>query len=66
MLYVPNRWILFLMKHINEDNGAKHFVFQGGIYMYTIVNSFVDRLIFALIIISMVPILLGYSEYKMH
>ena len=31
--------------------------------MYTIVNSFVDRLIFALIIISMVPILLGYSEY---
>ncbi|KAK3095529.1 hypothetical protein FSP39_015717 [Pinctada imbricata] len=37
---------------------------QGGIYLYTIVNSFVDRLIFSVIILSTVPFLIGYIKQE--
>ena len=37
-------------------------IFQGGIHLYVIVNDYVDRLLFTLIIISTVPFLVGYSK----
>ncbi|XP_060076937.1 sodium-dependent neutral amino acid transporter B(0)AT1-like [Ylistrum balloti] len=40
------------------------FASQAGIFIYMVVNSYVDRLIFTLIIISMVPFITGYIKQE--
>lgn len=41
-------------------------VFQSGVYLYMLVNSYLDRLIFAVIIVSIVPTVIGYSQYRLY
>lgn len=36
---------------------------QSGVYLYMLVNSYLDRLIFTVIIVSIVPTVIGYSQY---
>ncbi|OWF55038.1 sodium- and chloride-dependent transporter XTRP3-like [Mizuhopecten yessoensis] len=40
------------------------FASQAGIFIYMVVNSYVDRLIFVVIIISMVPFITGYIKQE--
>ncbi|XP_060578985.1 sodium- and chloride-dependent taurine transporter-like [Ruditapes philippinarum] len=40
------------------------YAIQGGIYLYAIVNDYVDRLIFTVIIISSVPFIVGYIKQE--
>ncbi|XP_052249189.1 sodium- and chloride-dependent taurine transporter-like [Dreissena polymorpha] len=37
---------------------------QGGIHLYAIVNSYMDRLVFTLIIISTIPFIVGYIKQE--
>lgn len=46
-----------------HGDGCECYLFQGGIHLYSIINSYVNRLDFTLIIFSTVPFLLGYGEY---
>ncbi|XP_052773213.1 sodium- and chloride-dependent neutral and basic amino acid transporter B(0+)-like [Mya arenaria] len=40
------------------------YAIQGGIHLYAVVNSYVDRLVFTLIIISTLPFILGYIKQE--
>ncbi|XP_053407768.1 sodium- and chloride-dependent GABA transporter 1-like [Mercenaria mercenaria] len=40
------------------------YAIQGGIHLYAIVNDYVDRLIFTMIIISSVPFIVGYIKQE--
>ncbi|XP_076104986.1 sodium- and chloride-dependent GABA transporter 2-like [Mytilus galloprovincialis] len=40
------------------------FITQGGLFVYMLVNSYVDRLVFTLIIVSTVPIITGYLKQE--
>ena len=39
---------------------------QSGVYLYMLVNSYLDRLIFTVIIVSIVPTVIGYSQYLLN
>ncbi|KAL4231711.1 hypothetical protein ACF0H5_009287 [Mactra antiquata] len=40
------------------------YALQGGIYLYVIVNNYVDRLIYTLIVVSTIPFLVGYIKQE--
>lgn len=40
------------------------YTIQGGIHLYAIVNAYVDRLIFILILVTTVPFLVGYVKQE--
>lgn len=39
--------------------------FQSGVYLYMLVNSYLDRLIFTVIIVSIVPTVIGYIKQNL-
>ncbi|XP_062578404.1 sodium- and chloride-dependent GABA transporter 1-like [Saccostrea cucullata] len=41
------------------------YCFQSGVYLYMLVNSYLDRLIFTVIIVSIVPTVIGYIKQNM-
>lgn len=40
------------------------FTTQGGLFVYMLINSYVDRLVFTLIIVSIVPFITGYIKQE--
>ncbi|XP_061169918.1 sodium- and chloride-dependent GABA transporter 1-like [Saccostrea echinata] len=41
------------------------YCFQGGVYLYMLVSSYLDRLIFTVIIVSIVPTVIGYIKQNL-
>lgn len=40
------------------------FTTRGGLFVYMLINSYVDRLIFTLVIVSIVPVITGYIKQE--
>ncbi|XP_056004648.1 sodium-dependent serotonin transporter-like isoform X2 [Ostrea edulis] len=41
------------------------YCFQSGVYLYMLVNSYLDRLIFTVVIVSIVPSVIGYIKQNL-